>query len=75
MELEDTGLVVRWKKHQSSGSSSMIVIPAVSRDRCPRGTKKHLMWHLNDIEKKMISKGKMDHNLINKPLAQLEIDF
>ena len=33
------------------------------------------MWHLKDIKKKLVLKGKADHNLIDKPLAQFEIDF
>lgn len=75
MDLEDTGLVARWKRHQSAESSSQIIIPAVPRDHCPHGIKEQLLWHLKDIEVKLITKGKVDHNLIDTPLAQFEIDF
>ena len=74
MNLDHTGLVARWKKHQSAKSSSVITIPATPRDPCPHGIKEHLTWHLNDIEETLISKGKVDQNLMDKPLAQFKIN-
>ena len=74
-DLGHTGLLARWKKHQSVKSISMTMVPALPRDHCPHGTKEQLTWHLKDIEKKLIPKGKAEHNLIDKPLTKIEIKF
>ena len=48
---------------------------AVSGDQYCHVIKEQLVWHLKDIEKRMISKGKVDYNLMDKPLVQFKIGF
>ena len=75
MDLEDAGIDIRWKPHQSKESMTQVVIIGVPRVFCPHGTTEQICYYLKEMEKQLISKGKMDLNLIDKPLPQQVIGW
>ena len=54
---------------------TQVVIIGVPRVFCPHGTKEQINHYLKEMEKQLISKGKADLDLIDKPLPQIVINW
>ena len=62
-DMEDSGLQVRWKDHQSAESSAQILIINVPNVFDKGGIESEIVWHLMEIEKSLLKKGIYQRNM------------
>ena len=74
-DIEDTGLKLMWKNHQSSESSTQVVLIGVPRVFCMQGLSHQVLFLLKKCEKDLIKKGKISHNYIDLPLPKLHFAY
>ena len=74
-DVEDTGIKIDWKRHQSSESSSQIIIVGVPKGHCWAGAAYQIRYWLKDVEKKMCTQGKVDSALFDVPLPEFVVHW
>jgi hypothetical protein len=74
-DVEDTGIKIDWKRHQSSESSSQIIIVGVPKGHCWAGAAYQIRYWLKDVEKKMCTQDKVDSALLDVPLPEFVVHW
>ncbi len=74
-DFNKTGIQVHWKPHQSADSSAQVQIM-----RCPNvfdkeGLTKELLFHMKEVEKKLMAKGWLLYTLMDEPLPPISIQW
>ena len=72
-DLDEMGLRISMKQHQSAESMTQIQIIGVPRVFDNHGTAEQIRHYLKEIEKKMCLKGKIDLDLIDEPLPAIVV--
>jgi hypothetical protein len=74
-DLNKTGIQVRWKPHQSAGSSAQVQIMCCPNVFDKEGLTKELLFHMKEIEKKLMAKGRLSYTLMDEPLPPISIQW
>ncbi len=74
-DINDTGLSIRWKEHQSAESSAQILLMCCPPIFDRRGIEEEICFHLQLTEKDLIRKGKLSYNLIGVPLPNIIVSW
>ena len=74
-DLDEMGLRISMKHHQSAESMTQIQIIGVPRVFDSHGTADQILHYLKEIEKKMCLKGKADLDLIDEPLPAIVVTW
>jgi hypothetical protein len=74
-DLHSTGIQVRWKAHQSANSSAFIQNMCCPNSFNKEGLSKEIVCSLKEVELKMIQKGVISADLINKPIPSLLVTW
>jgi hypothetical protein len=72
-DMDDTGLQVRWKDHQSPDSSVQALFMNVSAVMDRVGIESKIMWHLAKIKKSLLKKGRLPTEYIGFPLPVINV--
>ena len=74
-DLIDTGISLRWKEHQSVDSNAQVLLMNVPQVHDKLGIEMELNWHLQQIEKKLIRKGKHPSTYAGLPLPEVRVTW
>ena len=72
-DFNKTGIQVRWKPHQSADSGTQVQIVCCPDLFDKEGITKELLFHMKEVEKKMITKGQLPSTLIDDFLPLISI--
>jgi hypothetical protein len=74
-DIQESGILIRWKEHQSAKSNAQIMIMCVPNVFDRKGLEEKVIWHLKDIKKSLIKKGTISFKLIGIPLTEIKISW
>ncbi len=74
-DIQESGIQIRWKEHQSAESNAQIMIMCVPNNFDREGLEGEVIWHLKDIKKSLIKKGTISSKLIGIPLPEIRISW
>jgi hypothetical protein len=69
----DSGLTVRWKEHQSAESSAHILVMNVPLVLERGGVESEIVWHLTDLEKRLMKKGGYPQEYVGVQLPKISV--
>ncbi len=74
-DFNKTGIQVRWKPHQSADSSVQVQIMCCPNVFNKEGLTKELLFHMKEVEKKLMAKGWLSYTLVDEPLPPISIQW
>jgi hypothetical protein len=74
-DMVDSGLTIRWKEHQSADSSAQVLLMNVPPIHDRAGVEQEIIWHLAEIEKGLMKKGKLPEAYIRVPLPEIKVSW
>ncbi len=70
-DMVDSGLTVRWKQHQLAESSALILLMNVLLVLERGGVEAEIVWHLPDLEKRLMKKGGYPQEYVGVSLPKI----
>jgi hypothetical protein len=67
-DMSDSGLLIRWKEHQSADSSAQLLLMCCPAIFDKGGIEEEIIFHLKTMEKDLIRKGSFPSTLSTEPL-------
>ncbi len=74
-DFNKTGIQVRWKPHQSADSSAQVQIMCCPNIFDKEGLTKELLFHMKEVEKKLMATGRLLYTLMDEPLPPISIQW
>ncbi len=74
-DMNDTGLSIRWKEHQSAKSNAQVLLMCCPPIFDRQGVAEEIVFHLTQIEKDLIRKGKLPSNLSGVALPEIKVSW
>ena len=74
-DINNTGLSIRWKEHQSAEFSAQILLMCCPPMFDRKVIDEEICFHLHLIEKDLIRKGKLSPNFIGVPLPDIKVSW
>ena len=75
LDLEESGITLREKPHQSAESSNQVGIIGIPKGFCLKGLNYAISIHLKILEQKLVRQGKASAEMYDKPLAPMVMNF
>ncbi len=69
-DMTGLGLQVQWKEHQSAESSAQVLLMNVPPVLECGGVESKILWHLHEIEKKLLKMGDFTHGVCGRTTSQ-----
>jgi hypothetical protein len=66
---------VHWKPHQSADSSAQVQIMCCPNVFNKEGLTEELLFHMKEVEKKLMAKGRLSYTLMDEPLPPISIQW
>jgi hypothetical protein len=73
LDMVDTGVQVQWKDHRLPDSSAHVLLTNVPSVLDRAGVESEIMWHLAEIEKRVLKKGHLPMECIGVPLPNINV--
>jgi hypothetical protein len=74
-DMNDTGLSIRWKEHQSAESNAQVLLMCCPPIFDRQGVEEEIVFHLSQIEKDLIRKGKLPSDLSGVVLPKIKVSW
>jgi hypothetical protein len=74
-DFNKTRIQVRWKPHQSADSNVQVQIMCCPNVFDKEGLTKELLFHIKEVEKKLMAKGRLLYTLMYEPLPPISIQW
>jgi hypothetical protein len=72
-DMVNSGLTVRWKENQSAESSAHILLINVPPMLERSGVEAEIVWHLTNLEKRLMKKGGYPQEYVRLPLPKISV--
>ena len=74
-DMVDSGLTIQWKEHQSSESSAQVLLMNVPPVLERPGVEGEILWHLGNLEKRLMRKGGYSSKYAGVPLPEISVSW
>ncbi len=74
-DIGGSGLQIRWKEYQAAESSAQVILLNVPPVLERGGVEEEIVWHLQQIEKRLLKEGKLAQQYIGVPLPRISVSW
>jgi hypothetical protein len=74
-DIQESGLVIRYKEHQSADSNAQMMLMYVPSVFDQDGVEGEILWHFSKIEKSLLKKGKLPTEFVGVPLPEISVSW